>query len=323
MSKETQYYTYLILDPRINGTFIYDGGKLILPNLPIYSGKGIRKRCFEHSSDAKHTNEKTDKLNLLREIIEDGYEPIIYKVLENVTEDVALSKEIELIWVIGRADMKMGSLTNKTWGGERGGYERKDLSGQKFGRLIVNKFVGENIHGDSLFDCLCECGTKRTVLGYLLRNGNTKSCGCYNKDIITSHGMTGTPIYKLWRRIKDNYYNKNVKGYYKYGAKGIKVCDRWLESFDNFYKDVGDIPSVDSLFCLISEKNDFTPENWEWMTKKQRCGRRKSNRYLTINGETKIIAEWIKISGAKFNTVTGRLQRGWSHEEAVYGKSEK
>ena len=88
------FYTYLILDPRKQGTFIYDGGKLSLDYLPIYIGKGCGYRCNVHISDAKNTDKESDKLDVLRELLYEGLEPIIIKILKNVTEKEALDKEI-------------------------------------------------------------------------------------------------------------------------------------------------------------------------------------------------------------------------------------
>jgi group I intron endonuclease len=112
------FYTYIILDPRHTGTFIYDGGKLTLDYLPIYGGKGLDDRCEVHAKDAINTDIDSDKLNLLREIIEDGYEPKIIKILENVTEQEAFAKERYIIRVVGRVDLGLGPLLNKTNGGE-------------------------------------------------------------------------------------------------------------------------------------------------------------------------------------------------------------
>lgn len=118
MSKENQFYAYLILDPRHQGTFIYDDGKLQLDYLPIYGGKGCNDRCNDHLREAKNTSTNTPKLNKLRKILKEGHEPIIIKTIEDVDGETAFDKEKELIWVIGRADLGMGSLTNLTWGGD-------------------------------------------------------------------------------------------------------------------------------------------------------------------------------------------------------------
>jgi hypothetical protein len=119
------FYTYLILDPRYKGTFVYDDGKLISDYLPIYGGKGYDDRCNDHLRDAINSIKKSDKLNLLRKILEEGFEPKIFKVLENVTEKEAFAKERYVIRVIGRLDKGLGTLLNKTDGGEGwGGFIR-------------------------------------------------------------------------------------------------------------------------------------------------------------------------------------------------------
>ena len=109
----------------------------------------------------------------------------------------------------------------------------KDLTGQKFGRLTVLKYLGE-----SKWLCKCECGNYSTPRGDRLKNGITKSCGCLQRDIVskqsTKHGMSDTRIYSIWRNMKQRCSNPNATKYEIYGGKGIEVCNEWLD-FMNFY----------------------------------------------------------------------------------------
>ena len=334
-NKESNFYTYLILDPRHQGNYIYDEGKLSLDYLPIYVGKGCGSRYAVHIKEAKRllkqqksqswimkNCDNPHKTRIIMKTLKVGLEPIVVKILENVDEQTAFDKEKELVWIIGRADMKMGSLTNKTWGGEGGINNYKlDLVDQKFGRLLVETFVGKDRHNNSLFNCLCDCGNEKIVLGYQLNNNKTKSCGCLNKDIITSHGLSNTPLHKTWRQIRQRCYNPNNREYDKIGGMGIIMCDRWLK-FENFLEDIGSRPTDKHVMVRINDDNDYELSNCRWITKKEQANNRKTNRYLTIDGETKTLSEWIKISGAIFTTVSGRLQRGWSEKEAVFGMVE-
>lgn len=153
-----RYYTYLILDPRIHGTFSYDGGKLTVEYLPIYGGKGCYDRCNDHIKEAIESDKKSHKLNKLRKILKAGREPIIIKIIENVDEETAFDKERELIWIVGRADLNMGPLTNLTWGGEGTGglihsveHRRKNSEALKkcwknpeFRKNMIEKSTGKN-----------------------------------------------------------------------------------------------------------------------------------------------------------------------------------
>ena len=81
-----------------------------------------------------------------------------------------------------------------------------------------------------------------------------------------THGRTKTPEYKIWKHIKDRCYNPKAINYDRYGGRGIKVCDRWLESFENFYEDMGDRPTDEHQLDRINGKENYTPENCRWVT---------------------------------------------------------
>lgn len=229
---KSNYYTYLILDPRIKGTFIYDDGKLVLEFLPIYVGKGCGYRCNVHLSDAKNTIKRTNKLETIREILRIGLKPIIIKVLETVTEKESLAKEKELVWVIGRADLGMGTLTNLTWGGEGcSGNKIEELIGRSFGRLVVEEFYSVDEYNNIRWVCRCECGGKITTRGTSLRDGATRSCGCLK----FKHGKNKTPEHRAWIIMKQRCYNSNIKQYKDYGGRGIIICDEWLGK-DGFFE---------------------------------------------------------------------------------------
>ena len=121
-----------------------------------------------------------------------------------------------------------------------------DMTGKKYGRLIVLSYAGKKPRGKELvnvWNCQCECGNHCVVVGSDLRNGTTQSCGCLHKDIVgninkkhnLSCGKCGNRLYDLWKSIKYRCYNKNNKSYSRYGGRGIKVCDEWLHDFKAFY----------------------------------------------------------------------------------------
>lgn len=266
------FYTYILLDPRIKGTFIYDDGNLVLEFLPIYGGKGYNLRCESHLKDAINTNKESDKLNIIREIVASGFEPKIFKVLENVTEKEAFTKERYVIRVVGRADKGLGPLTNKTDGGD--GYTGNiiDLKGQKFGRYLVLEFKELDKWGMAKWFCRCDCGNERLVGSNDLRSGHSKSCGCLRVQNIrkanTKHGFSSHPLYNIWRNMKDGCENSNNKIYKDCGFKGIIVCDRWSD-FENFYEDMGDRPSDNHRLKRLNGDGNFEPNNCRWILKKK------------------------------------------------------
>ena len=136
---ENQFYTYIYLNPLKHGKFIY--GKISFDYEPFYVGKGKSDRIKVHIREANNTTKSSHKLNTIRKIIREGSEPIIIKIIEDVDEKTAVNKEIELIWVIGRVDLNMGPLTNKTWGGDGiSGYKHTEETKRK----ISLKFSGKN-----------------------------------------------------------------------------------------------------------------------------------------------------------------------------------
>jgi len=102
-----------------------------------------------------------------------------------------------------------------------------------------------------------------------------------------------------------------------YGGRGIKVCDRWRESYENFIEDVGPRPSPEHSLDRIDNSGDYCPENVRWATKKEQARNKRNNRMIEYRGEQKALAEWAEIAGIAPQALTRRLGRGWSMEDAM------
>lgn len=143
----------------------------------------------------------------------------------------------------------------------------KDLIGAKIGRLLVIEESKERTKcNKKRFLCRCDCGNLKTIQSNHLLVGATNSCGCLSKEAVTTHGRSKDKIYSVWEGIKGRCLNKNNKYYWNYGGRGIGVCDEWLE-FENFYKDMGEIPVKNYEIDRIDNNKGYSKENCRWVEK--------------------------------------------------------
>lgn len=165
--------------------------------------------------------------------------------------------------------------------------DKESLIGKRFGRLLVLSFHSYDKY-ISKWNCQCDCGNEKIVTRNALTSGNTKSCGCLKKDLQTVHGMWKTPEYKTWVNIKTRCYDKNTPYYKNYGGRGIKVCDRWINSFENFYTDMGKRPSSKHSIERVNNNGNYDPSNCVWGTdtEQQHNIRKQKNNTSGANGIT-------------------------------------
>lgn len=154
----------------------------------------------------------------------------------------------------------------------------KDLSGRRFGRLVALERSG-TADGRALWRCRCDCGKSVDALSSNLIRGASQSCGCVAREKASERGkhwMTDTPEWWAWCAMRQRCYNPRNKGYPYYGARGIRVCDRWLESFENFYADMGPRPSPEhSIDRFPNNDGDYKTGNCRWATKSEQAYNRR------------------------------------------------
>jgi hypothetical protein len=125
-----------------------------------------------------------------------------------------------------------------------------------------------------------------------------------------------TTTYKSWDSMKQRCCNKNNPRYSDYGGRGIKICDRWKDSYENFYKDMGARPAGTSL-DRKDVKGDYTPGNCKWSGAKEQNSHTRSNNLVTYSGKTKTVTQWAKEKDINPGTLFSRLDNGWSKKDAL------
>lgn len=202
-------------------------------------------------------------------------------------------------------------------------YKFIDLTDQKFGKLTAIRPTDERRFTCVVWECICDCGKTLRVDGNHLRTGHTKSCGCVTISRVilgnkarAKHNSYKTATYRSWRSMINRCENPKHEQYVRYGARGISICVRWHNSFKLFLEDMGERPP-NTTIDRINNSGNYTPDNCRWATSQIQMRNMRRNKYLTFNGETLCLTEWAERLGGKDNSLSSRLERGWSVERAL------
>ncbi|KAA0770785.1 hypothetical protein DN392_22740 [Bacillus sp. BB51/4] len=204
-----------------------------------------------------------------------------------------------------------------------------DLTGKKFKMFTVLELSNEkDKNGKKKWKCQCECGEIRYILAQdLMQEKGQKSCGCIVKDRVreaqTTHGMSKHRLYGIWDAMKGRCYRETHESYMYYGGRGIKVCEEWKNSFENFmnwalsngYKD-------DLTIDRIDVNGNYEPSNCRWETMKEQANnrrphKRKNVKQITFDEKTMSLDDWSKETGINVCTLRQRINNGWSIEKAL------
>ena len=205
-----------------------------------------------------------------------------------------------------------------------------DLTGKRFGRLIVIKRTGTK-NKQILWLCKCDCGKEKEISGVSLKRGATVSCGCYRRECELknlsknwgksqiTHGLSKTRLYQTWRDMKSRCNNPKNKSYKDYGKRGIKICKEWNESFKSFYDwAISNGYNQKLTIDRIDNNKGYTPQNCRWATPKEQANNRRIVRKVTILGETKTFNEFEKQYGISAQLIHSRYDKGYRDYEVIY-----
>lgn len=190
-----------------------------------------------------------------------------------------------------------------------------DLVGEKFGRLRVLTRNGNNISGNAIWLCVCDCGSKINVSSNNLRSNHTSSCGCSHIKHGYGYRKKRPQIYNTWSDMIQRCTNSHTFNYSRYGGRGITICERW-RNFENFLEDM---PGWEPGLQIDREDNDgnYCKSNCRWVTRKQNQRNTRRNRLLTFLNKTQCMAEWAEQTGISSSIIWQRLKRGWSIEKTL------
>ncbi len=172
----------------------------------------------------------------------------------------------------------------------------KDIRGQTFGKLIVTDNDPIRRKGQTYWKCRCICGNEKYIFVGNLRSGATVNCGCLEKKRYCKTKYKR--LIRILNHMKQRCYNVKNPNYKHYGARGIKICDEWLNDSRKFYKWAEENGYNDSLTIdRIDVNGNYEPRNCRWTTMKIQENNRTNNRKITLNGETKTVSQWAEEYG--------------------------
>ena len=204
--------------------------------------------------------------------------------------------------------------------------ELNDLTGKRFGRLIVVKrakdYIRKSGKKDTQWLCKCDCGNAKIVKTSNLRSKSVRSCGCYAKEISSKvhkkHGLTHTKLFEIWHGMRRRCLSKTHKNYKDYGGRGIKICSKWPD-FKNFYDwALSNGYKKGLTIDRINVNGNYEPSNCRWATQKEQQNNRRNNVRITYQGQTMTLTQLAEKYNIKMATLRGRLNKGLDLEDALF-----
>lgn len=190
------------------------------------------------------------------------------------------------------------------------------IQGERFFRLTAMEPLDNNFNSNTTWKCQCACGNTWNVKAGHLKSGNTKSCGCLKREKSTAnghanktHGLTKTVEYKTWSAMKRRCYNPETESYSDYGARGITVCERWKNSFENFLADMGKRPSNEHSIERINVDGHYEPGNCKWGTIDEQNNNKRTSVHFVMDGEKLSLTQIARKYDIPIATLVSRIYR--------------
>lgn len=193
--------------------------------------------------------------------------------------------------------------------------------GTQYGHLtVISEGDREGTQKRRTAVCTCSCGSTVTVRLSSLTSGHATTCGCGRVEGATqalvarntTHGKKHTRAYSIWCAMKRRCHNPKEPGYADYGGRGITVCERWKDSFENFYADMGDPPSDDHSLDRKKVDGNYDLDNCRWATRLEQNNNRRDTIFLTHDGVSRSIGDWSRLLGINKRTLEWRYYQGKS-----------
>ncbi len=196
----------------------------------------------------------------------------------------------------------------------------KDMLGFKCGKLTVISFSHVNDKGRACWVCECECGERVTaeVKRMVSSRPRPSSCGCARYGGSKTHGMSQHPAYRSWAGMRSRCYSKCNGSYKRYGGRGISVCARWLESFENFWEDMEYSYFDGGTLDREDNEGNYNIENCRWATPEDQANNKRNNVWLDTAHGKQTMAQACRMYGVAIQTVHNRMKRGWKMEELFH-----
>jgi|SRR6185369_5252426 len=189
----------------------------------------------------------------------------------------------------------------------------------KYNHLTFLRMAGtKTADGHKLAVWLCDCGNTSITALSRVKNGYTKSCGCEiaaASRANAKHGMHGTIEYSSWLAMRRRCMNSSDKDFKNYGARGISVCLAWMESFEQFFKDMGKRPAKHTIE-RIDVNGNYEPSNCRWATPKEQGRNKRNNVPIMFRGKRMFIADVAKELGISYGATWQRAKRGQLNDAA-------